>query len=481
MTRSGSQICLPRWSTRRRAERPTWGPAIGKIAKGLGWTLMPWQQHVADVALEVDPDTGRLAYRDVRITVSRQSGKTTLLLPVVVWRAFAVQLLGGRQIMVYSAQTGNDAKQKLRDDYVATLNAARAMRGRYSVRMQSGDEHVKFSSGSMLKIVPTTDKAGHSKTIDMPIQDEAWALVDNRMDQALRPPMLTRPQPQFWIPSTAGHAGSVYLRRKVNEGRVAVEADSGRGTAYFEWSADEDADPEDPATWWSCMPALGFTQTEETIQHELNEHRDAMPEFRRAYLNQWVDEIVESVIPLVWWRSRHDPVSAIEGHPVLVVDVSPDRSSAAVVAAGASTTVPGAVHLEIVNHGSGTDWCVPRLLDLWQRWSPRAVVFDDAGGATSFEQPLREAGVTVLKASTRHLVKACGQLYDAARDGGVAHTGDPRFEAALRGAATRQLQDAWAWKRRSSSSDITPLVAATLALWAHGEVDEGVVPWVAFG
>jgi phage terminase large subunit-like protein len=364
------------------------------------------------------------------------------------------------------------------------LNASKAMRGRYAVRLQSGDEHIKFSSGSMLMCVPTTDKAGHSKTLDMPIQDEAWALVDFRMDQALRPPMVTRPQPQFWIPSTAGHAGSLYLRKKVDEGRAAVEADTGRGTAYFEWSADEDADPEDPATWWSCMPALGFTQTEEAIQAELDGMRQQMPEFRRAYLNQWVDEIVESVIPLAWWRARHDPASRMDGKPVLVVDVSPDRSTAAIVAAGASTTRPGAVHIEIVNHGASTDWCVPRLLELWRRWEPRAIVFDGFGGAKTFEQPLRDAGVpekTIVKASTGDLVTACGGIYDAARDGGVVHTGDPRLEAALRGAATRTLQDAWAWKRRTSTSDITPLVAATLAVWAHAEAVEGVVPWVAYG
>ena len=40
---------------------------------------MPWQRHVADIAYELDEDTGRLAYREVRLTVPRQSGKTTLM------------------------------------------------------------------------------------------------------------------------------------------------------------------------------------------------------------------------------------------------------------------------------------------------------------------------------------------------------------------------------------------------------------------
>mgnify|MGYP002147943804 CR=1 FL=1 len=33
--------------------------------------------------------------------------------------------------------------------------------------------------------------------------DEAFGLVDDRMDQAFRPAMITRPQAQFWIVSTA--------------------------------------------------------------------------------------------------------------------------------------------------------------------------------------------------------------------------------------------------------------------------------------
>ena len=37
--------------------------------------------------------------------------------------------------------------------------------------------------------------------------------------------------------------------------------------------------------------------------------------------------------------------------------------------------------------------------------------------------------------------------------------------AALKGAVQRPLGDAWAWSRKSSSIDICPLVAATLALW----------------
>src|SRR5215207_2302173 len=79
LERVSSLACSPRWTT-PRTDRPTRGGEVGRFAAALGTPLMPWQQHVADVAMEVDPDTGRLVYRRIVLTVPRQSGKTTLLL-----------------------------------------------------------------------------------------------------------------------------------------------------------------------------------------------------------------------------------------------------------------------------------------------------------------------------------------------------------------------------------------------------------------
>jgi phage terminase large subunit-like protein len=439
---------------------------------------MPWQQHVLDVALEVDPATGMLAYRDVRITVPRQSGKSTLILPWVVWRAFAAPSLGGPQRMVYAAQTRADARKKWEHDYVVALRGSRAMAGRFEVRLANGDERVSFAGGSSFGITSTTEKAAHGQTLDFPIQDEAFALVDDRMDQAFRPAMITRQQAQQAILSTAGHAGSVYLRRKVDEGRAAAEADLDHGVAYFEWSADEDSDPEDPATWWSCMPALGHTVTEDAVRGELASL--ARPEFRRAFLNQWTDQVIESVIPLAWWRARHHPGATIAGSPVAAIDVSPMATRAAIAVAGASTAVDDAVHLELAAVGDGIDWAPAKAAEIKARHGARAVALDPAGPAGQLVQPLRELGIEPLLLNGRQMAQACGGLYSAARDNQITHLGDPIVEEAIRVAATRTLGDAWAWKRRTSTGDITPLVSFTIARWAHAEAEEVAVPLVAW-
>ena len=51
--------------------------------------------------------------------------------------------------------------------------------------------------------------------------------------------------------------------------------------------------------------------------------------------------------------------------------------------------------------------------------------------------------------------------------------------AAIRGASKRSLGDAWAWDRKNSDVDITPLVACTLAWWelTNTESKEPLVAW----
>jgi hypothetical protein len=52
------------------------------------------------------------------------------------------------------------------------------------------------------------------------------------------------------------------------------------------------------------------------------------------------------------------------------------------------------------------------------------------------------------------------------------------MDAAIQGAVKRSLGDAWAWSRKSSNVDISPLVASTLALWGAENKTPELVPLV---
>lgn len=464
---------------------------------------MPWQSLLADQALECD-EQGHLVYREIRVTVPRQSGKSTLLLAKNVQRMIDAAQLGGRQTLLYTAQTRGAAKRKLLDVWAEDLRAAPRFRGRWKERKTIGEESIRWENGSRWGIDSLTETAGHGDTLDAGDIDEAFAHVDDRTEQALEPAMMTRDWAQLWIISTAGTERSIYLRGKVDSGRAMAEAGLDEGVLYVEYSADPDADPANPETWWSCMPALGYTQSEDVVRHALTkaqadqETGGGMGKFCRGYLNLWVPSTYsQQVIPADDWAAVTDPNSQIAGDwMVWCLDVSPGSATAAIAVAG--PRADGLAHGEVVDHREGDGWVVERLVELQGRWGPRPLVLDPAGPAGALLPKLRMAGWTeptkekpdglLHLMSGRDMAQACGALKSGAQalaDGAIRtwrHPGQQILTDAIKGAAKRKLLDAWAWARTPSSADICPLVALTGALWGLSTIPRPVehVPLVAW-
>jgi phage terminase large subunit-like protein len=435
---------------------------VDEVANLLGTPLMPWQRHVADVALEVDPDSGLLVYRQVVLTVPRQSGKTTLMLATMVHRALG---FAGRQKIIYTAQSRLAARKKWEDEHVVTLQGS-PLRSMFSIRKQIGQEAIRWRNGSIHGLEAPSEEAVHGDVLDLGAIDEAFAHEDDRVEQGMKPAMITRSQPQLWIFSTAGTGKSVYLREKVEAGRFHAEAGLTSGVAYFEWSAAPDADPGDPLTWRGCMPALGRTVREDAIRADFQSMK--LVEFRRAYLNQWPDEAPDEwqVIGQDTWQALTDPGSQLSNPVAFAADVMPGREYGSVAVAGRRTD--GNLHVEVVDHRPGTSWMVDRLVELAGRWRPCAVVVDAAGEAGSLIAALEAAGVEVVKPTLREATQAAGMFVEAVADSAtLRHLGQSVLDSALAGARKREISDAWLWARKGLAVDISPLVAVTLAAWGH--------------
>ncbi|ONF62286.1 terminase large subunit domain-containing protein [Amycolatopsis keratiniphila] len=465
--------CVPRWGTPRDLSRKTYGPKVARIAEAFGTPFMPWQRYVADVALEVDPVTGRLAYRDILLMVPRQSGKTTLLLAKMVWRANAWP----RQNILYSAQNRLSARKKWEEEHVAALDAAQRFRGRYTVRKVNGNEAIRWRNGSRHGITSNTETAGHGETLDDGTIDEAFALEDARLEQAFSPAMITRPQPQQWLVSTAGTlAKSHFLNGKRKRGRAIIERGEPSTFAVFDWTVGDEYDRDEPATWWACMPALGHTVTEAAVRSEREKMEAA--EFDRAYLNVTKVVVVadDPNVPTKWWPDRHDARSSA-ADVALAVDITPDRQKTAIMAYGHRPDARG--HVELIELRDGTDGVVERLVELRDRHNPVAVGLDVAGPAGSLLVPLNNAGFTTPKdpmkpgrgqlaiPTSREFAASCGAFADAVEHDHLRHLNQRPLNEALTGARTRPLGDAWAWARRTSDSNIAPLVGGTVARWAY--------------
>jgi hypothetical protein len=445
----------PRFATPRSPERETLGHEVAAIAETLGQPFMPHQRQIVDVGLELLPGTKVPAYREVVVLLPRQSGKTTLSLCVEIHRA--LRWLPPQRV-IYSAQTGSDSRRKLLDDQVPMLKTSPLWVAVASIRRSGGSEAIIWKPGSRIDVLSSNLGAGHGRVVDLAVLDEAHDDTDDRREAAVTPAMATRPAAQLWVISTAGSDASAYLRRKCDNGRAAVEAGETTGTCYLEWSALEEDDIDDPATWRSCMPALGLTIDEAAVRHARATMSEG--EFRRAFLNQWT-RAEEQIIPAAVWNAIVSPDVIVDkgARPVVAVDEDPVRGSAA-IALGDSL---GNVEIVEYRNTGSTAWVADRVAELAREYSA-PVVLDGTGPTAAL---LPDLGVRYVKSISSYgrseVALACGVFYVAVADERIAVAPCKALDEAVAGARKRHVADQWIWARSETGTDTTPLFAATLA------------------
>jgi hypothetical protein len=147
----------------------------------------------------------------------------------------------------------------------------------------------------------------------------------------------------------------------------------------------------------------------------------------------------------------------------LALEISEDRQHCSVVAAG---HLDGdLVLLELARYLDGTD-PVQAVLELRQQRTVTAVVVDPHSHAATCIRPLEAAGVQVTTPTSVDLVVAHGGFLDALAAGRIRHQGQAPLTSAMRHLEQRRLGGATAPERRGALVDVSPAVAAELAVWA---------------
>lgn len=476
---------VPRWATPRNLSRETIAHEVIAVMATFGWKPMPWQLDVLETAFEVDA-FGQLWYRDITIVVPRQSGKTTLVLP---WGVHRMIGWGERQRLVYIAQTASDGKDKLTIDFIPALKESPLRkllvpnRTGELAHLANGNVHLKWANGSRWDVKPPTEKAGHGGTLHLSIGDEIFAVKDSRLEAALKPATITVDDRQsLWI-STAGESKvkSPFLWSKVERGRSRAELvklDPGEldrsRSMYVEFSAAEDADVNDPMVWWATMPALGFTQTIESVRSIFDDEEMSERERRRAFFCQWGEDIAADwKIPREKWTTAEDPESEAGDQRVWILDVSPDRAWAAITLAAVRDD--GLIHLEVIEEGPGTDWLIngdptraegngdKGIADLQREHGGKA--YFDWVTVGQFAPDLRDADVDAEPIPAEDVAVAGPQLLDYVLNKRVKHIGQTTLTEQLASAVTKPAGDGgWKWARGKSLRPITGLVGVTFAL-----------------
>lgn len=469
---------VPRWSTPRSPERPTFGGDVARVAALLRRPLTPWQRALADVSGEVIAP-GRFAYPIVVVVVPRRAGKTISTLATLLERVQLTAMARGW----YTAQRREDAAKMFRDEWSPLVEMS-PIGAALKTRKAQGSEGFTFrESRSTVQLFAPTRSALHSTNADTVVVDEAWYFdlaTGDDIEAGARPAQLTRQWRQTWIVSAGGTELSTYLDKWMTTGRAGVDAGRRDGVCYLEFSADPSAsgyDPTDPAVWRATHPGVGFNIDAQAIAEDLATMDLAA--FERSILNVWPrpSEGRVTVIDAALWAARAVP-AARPGAPVaFALDVAPDRAGSSIAVAGRAHS--GAVTVvEVIDRRAGTGWLLPALRELRADF-PGAPIAADSLVAASVIADARRSGFDIIDVGASDLARACGAFVDLLDDGRLIHRGQTMLDDALAGAGRRNLADAWAWSRNRSAVDVSPLVAVTLAAWAllstpQGKPDVGV-------
>ncbi len=468
----------PQWHTAPEFDESRSG-AVEKIGKAIGFEPYPEQRLLLRDLFAWDPAHRRSAMFEEAVICARQQMKTGFLKLAAIGWLFVTR----ERLIVWSAQefaTALEAQQ----DLVGLIMSHRFLARHVSqVKLAAGQNEIRTDLGSRIIFRARTKKSARGLTGDKMIMDEAFALQPEMMG-ALLPTLVAVRDPQVVYASSAGMADSLVLRDVRDRGRAGADR-----LSYSEWAAPHmacralgcDHRPgtpgcalDDRGLWAISCPVSARRDPSLEVIAKL---RQSMPadEFMREILGWWDEPTGSGPVGLKEWNDLRNDVNPAPGKPSIAIDVSPDRSWASIVVAGDSD---GAMHVEITSrkgeydHRSGTDWIIPRLLELKPGLPNMKVGFAGGTAAESLTPELKRAGICFERLKRVDVIAACGNFLDLVRKRKLAHLGQSELDDAVLGAREKKTGGtAFVWIS-GNGSDITPLYAACLAIWMADNVTD---------
>lgn len=298
------------------------------VAKDLGISPMPWQECAA-CYLEALRPNGKHLYGEVAVIVSRQNGKTTELIPLIVKR-----LRAGRRIM-HTAQN-RELPREVFGQVVDILGEEGEQflkrRGRVVMpRFANGQEEIRLANGGVYRIVAATRGGARGPSNDDVIVDEVRELETFEFIAAAKPTMAASSDPQIVYLSNMGDEDSIVLNA------IRDRAGADPRLAYLEWSSPPELPADDREGWLQSNPAIGHTPG--MLEYLADEYRanklgGTMAIFETEHLCRSVATRRELLVNVALWNARQVDASAIgdpiRPHLAVAVDPAGRRASAAI-------------------------------------------------------------------------------------------------------------------------------------------------------
>lgn len=480
---------------KRRSARPS---ALSRIPRetnigvayvGANLQSLPLTRQGEEIAavMEAKKKDGTPLYREVVAIMARRSTKTTSIWNVIIGRCATRP----NYKVVTTAQDGIRARNRFREvqraldraDFDGHNDPANRLG---KLRWANGDEAIEFDNGSRIWVVPPEAGAFRGEAADCILFDEVGeyspAKSDDLRSGAL-PLMDTRPDGQVIFTGTPGTSRTGLLWEKF---QAALAPKSKLGiVGYFardhETTFSYDSDGSytlNTKLLKQCHPGIGTVTTLQTIV----DRAESMPpaQFEREYFCRFPFDNATSAIPESLWNKA----ASSQGLPArpddigLGFDVAPDSSSAALVAAWRDGD--GKAHIEVLGADWGTQW-LPGAINKAVKKYRTPVGYDSIGANMDIADRLERLRITGAPMFIRHMEGAAARLMQNLTEGNLVHYRQTDLTKAALGAAWRNIGDSGRlFARKQSAADVTPLVAASVALWQYDQINHNRARSVIF-
>jgi hypothetical protein len=451
--------------------------------------LDPWQEEAVIRAGELLPD-GSPRFLLVLILVSRQNGKTELLVVLTLYWLFVegiAMILGTSTKLDYARESWKKAVQLARS--IPALRAEIPARG--GVRKANGEQELtRAPSGDVddidacrYKIAATNEEGGRSLSIGRLILDELRQHHTYDAWDAMEPTTSAVEDSQIFALSNMGSDRSIVLNEKRKDALDAIEAgDDDTDVCLLEWSAPEDADPEDLGALAQANPNLGYRKNTRRLLNNARRAKRAGGDALTGFRTEHMCVRVPVMNPAYSGWARLLEVGSLyqtRGRLAACIDLSPDAMHGTLAAA--AVLDDGRVRVEVVTEWTGPTAAADMERDLpgWVRLvRPGKLGWFPAGPAAAVAAQLadrRKAGVrtgpagwpppgVTIEDIRGELAAACmglGKEIDAAT---LVHSGQAGLSAQVEASEKKPRGDAWVITRAEGYVDAVYAVAGAVLL-----------------
>lgn len=447
----------------------TYGDDAAELADAYGLTPDPWQQLVLNDWLAYGEDD-KYAHKTCLLDVPRQNGKNGVL---EVRELYGMTVEGERILhTAHEVKTARKAFERLLSFFENEAEYPELVEAVKTIRKTNGQEAILLTNGGSIEFSARSKGAARGFTVDIVVCDEAQELTDEQLE-ALMPTKASAPLQNSQLillgtpPGPTTH-GEVFPRTR----KKAMQGDS-TGINLLEWSVDCIGDVTDESRWEATNPALGYRLTREAIEAEL----DSMSEdgFARERLGWWADGVAGGCFEAAKWDAlavsfTDEEIAKQESWKTAYgVKFALDGSSCSIAAAvWLSGEIP---HIELVENRStdrGIQWVADWLLQRLDK--PCTTVIDGKAYAQDLYNRLIDGGASkraLQIAKPENVTASCSMLYSAYEEDKLTHIAQPPLDEAVRVAMKRAIGTGggYGFETGDPHVDVTPLEAASLALW----------------